>query len=260
MRSLILLFAALLAFGCSDDDERPPALVCQGTECHGPPIQGSGATTGDGDGGEPGTGGQGPIFSVSRFESDDFLTTGPFTSTAAILADGEGGRTLETSWNGFDPFTIEGLAERPFLFVEPEPGNDALPTLLSPALRSTVELPLARATVVESLLALSSVPLDLESDRAQVVLALVDATRNEPFAGATLSEATAQTVLYAASGSWSDAVTETDVTGLALLANVDAGPWPGRLTSIAVSGGAVGAIPLRTVSGAVTVLYIGIEP
>ncbi len=258
MRAAALL-VALIALGCSEDSDHPPVQACSGTQCHGPPVLGSGASTGSGVGGEGGSASGIPVFSVSRFESDDFLSTAPFTNLASVLADGEGGTTLEAAWNGLDPFAIEGLAEEPFVLVEPELGVDALPTMLRPALDGLVELPLVRATVLESILALSSQPLDLASDRAQVAITLIDVGTAQPISAATLAEPSAESVLYASSGTWSDADSETGPSGLAMLVNVEAGAWPGKLTSVAVTGSATGAIPLRVVSGAVTVLYVGIE-
>ena len=262
MRSILPL-AAILVLGCADDDGHPPVQACSGLECHGPPILGYGASTanpdGDSEGGAPGAA-QPPVFSVARFESDDFLATTAFAEPATVLADGEGGTTVEAAWNGLDPFAIAGLADTPFVLVEPEgSSSDALPTLLVPSLVSPVELPVVRATVMESILALSSVPLDLDGETAQLVLKLIDVNARQPISGAVLAEPSAETVLYAASGGWSDTAGETDATGLAVLASVPASAWPGRLISVAVSGTASGAIPLRVVAGAVTVLYVGIE-
>jgi len=259
VRLPLVLLVSVITLGCSDDDERPPVVPCSGIQCHGPPILGSGANDGSGDGGEAGQGNVLPVFSVTRFAGDDFLATTPYPEPAAVLADGEGGTTLEAEWNGVDPFALEGLSEAPFVLVDPDGGQDAVPTVLVPPLRGMVELPLVRATVLESILALSSQPLDVASDRAHLVITLINLGNQLPVAGATLTAQSAETVLYAAAGSWSDVVSETDSSGLSLLASVDAAPWPGKLISVAVSGAASAAIPLRAVSGAVTVLYVGIE-
>jgi hypothetical protein len=260
-----LLLAGLLALGCSDDASRAPVAECTGSHCATPPIQGVGANTGEG--GEPGVGGDGGAggdgvitVSVTRFESDDFTTLGAFSEPAQILADGEGGATVEAHWDGLQPLALEGLAEEPFFLVSPaQLGSDALPTLLRPRLDGAVSLPLVRASVVDGLVALSSLPLELDAQRAVLILALVDAASLAPIQGAVLTEPSADTVLYGASGSWSDTVTETDSSGTAAFVNLQAAEWPGKLTSVAVSGSVSGAIALRSVAGAVTVLRLAIE-
>lgn len=264
MRSRALLFAGWLSIGCSADHERAPVQPCVGPDCQGPPTQGSGANGSGGGEAGAGSGGDGtgspPVFAVSRFEGDDFHTTAPFGEPALVRADGRGGTTLEADWNGVDAFELEGLTEQPFLLVTPlQDGTDALPTLLAPRLTGSVELPVVRATVLDGIRALSSLPLDAVPGAAHLVLQLVDVQSSTPIAGLTLAETTAATVLYAAAGSWSDAVTTTDVTGLAVLADVEAADWPGRLTSVSVSGEVLAAIPLRAVSGAVTVVRVGLS-
>jgi hypothetical protein len=86
------------------------------------------------------------------------------------------------------------------------------------------------------------------------VFQIGDAETHVPLAGATVTAAGSEVVLYADGGTWSDAVTETDPTGLVLIVNAPAAVWPGRLSTLTVSGAALGSVPYRAVADAVSVV------
>jgi hypothetical protein len=197
-------------------------------------------------------------FTVTRFEGPDFFITAPYPSGATLKAERSGGGESEGTWTGTGTVTLERLLSGTFVLVTPtDSTQDALPTVLglpdNPEVEP-LELPLVRATVLDAIFALPTLPLVPIAGRAQVVFRVDDVQTRLPRAGATISAAGAEVVLYADGGTWSDAVTETDPTGLVLIANVPAGPWPGRLSTITVSGAVLGSVPYRAVEDAVSVL------
>jgi len=72
----------------------------------------------------------------------------------------------------------------------------------------------------------------------------------------SVTATTAEDVLYGASGGFSDVATETDDTGVVVLANVPAAAWPGALVNLSFSGARSSGSKVPAVSGAVTVATI----
>ena len=196
-------------------------------------------------------------FSVTRFESDDFLITAPFTGAAQLLGEREGGGNVRADWAGSGTVRLAPLTDRAFVLVTPaDTTGDALPTLLRLPTTDAdaLELPLVRATVLDGILSLATVPLELLPNRAQVILELRDSRTRQPLSGAGVTAPSAEAIFYADGGTWSDAVEVTDPTGLVRFVNVAAADWPGELASITVTGPVAGSLPYRAVAGAVTVL------
>jgi hypothetical protein len=121
------------------------------------------------------------------------------------------------------------------------------------------DLALGHATTLDLIYDLSSVALARDSTKAQLILRLVDKTSTAadppPLAGIRVS-VTAEATLYGASGGFSSIVTETDPTGVVVLANVGGGEYPGALVHLEFSGARAGGANVRAVTGAVTLTTI----
>jgi hypothetical protein len=243
--------------------------ACTGTECSGPVLGqpgggGAGADGGATNAGSAGEGGEtATLYSVTRFDGEAFDRTSPYAEAAQVLVERAGGGPAEEAlWSGSEGFELPDAAPSAFVLVTPADAMvDATRTLsripANPA--ESEELVLVRPSTIEAILALAAQALEQEAGRAQVVIRLREAQTGTPIAGARLSLPSAQTVLYAANGTFSDAVSETDSSGLALLINVSAGAWPGELGSITISGSVISSTPVRAIADAVTVLSIEIE-
>ncbi len=258
-----LLLPLFLVASCGDSDHLAPAESCRTPDCTTPNTStGSGASNGTGASagaaaGETGDAGQRSVaLSVVRYDSETFDQTSPYEDSAGIVLEGVSG-TLQANWPGSGSIEVADAAPEAFVLVSPtDESADALPTVLRlPAsLPDTLAMPLVRATSVQAILAVSGLPIEQVPGRAQLVLRVRDGELGTPLAGVRVAEASAEAVLYAAGGVFSDAVSETDTSGLAVLVNVAADSWPGKLGSVTLSGAVLGSTPVRAVADAVSVL------
>ena len=277
VQGLLGLLAAggVSATACEQPKERVPS-VCVG-RCGFPSEEGGGLPQG-GRGGddenEGGEAGESPgvtlTSSVLLLNDLDFKSGGPFMDSAEIRVQKQGGGSVTGRWNGAsgnDPFRIEKVLEGRAVWALGTPAsalnNDALATLEpvrtdKPNSGGVVEadpFALVRASTMENIYDLLTVPITLDPSRAQIVLRVVT-DAGAGIAGIRVTAPSAEVVVYAASGAFSDAATETDNTGLVVLANTPGSEWPGSLVSVSFAGADTGAADLRVISGAVTVVSV----
>jgi hypothetical protein len=273
---LTLAFAvggAVLLAGCNEPTEREP-VVCVG-KCGFPGDEGGGLPQGgrggDGDGNQGGEAGESDGVTLTSqvllLNDLDFRNGGPFTESAEIRIQKAGGGAVTGTWNGSEPFRIQNVLEGRAVWALGTPvaalNQDALPTLEpvrtdNPNSEGVVEadpFALVRASTMETIYDLLTVPITLDPSRAQVVLRVVNES-GAGIAGVRVTAPSAGVVIYAASGAFSDAETQTDLTGLVVLANAPAGAWPGSLLSVSFAGAETGAAELRAIAGAVTVVSV----
>lgn len=269
--SIGVLIGLLWALGCSDGRGMPDPAVCQG-ECGSGAEGVVGASTGSGGtGGSSGSSGASgssntPVElggTVLRLNDLDFGSSPAeaYRDAARVTAEGAAAVSVSVDYNGFDPFVLTGVrrAEQVWTLVEPADSSaDAMPTLqplftLDAASSGALELDVAllRESVLDAAYSVVPNPVVVEPSRAQVVLLFLDG--DDPIPGVSVSAPTAARVIYAAGGTYSDDATETDDTGLVLLANLPAGDWPGSAVQVTVSGAAVGSFATRIVADAVTI-------
>jgi hypothetical protein len=273
-----LLVAWASGFGCVSSSEPPPS-TCVG-DCGLPPDIGVGlpppnGSAGAGDTGDTDAGtSQGVVLTGNVLILNDdlnFSTGALFTDAVDIKTDGANGIAVTGTWDGSDPFVIQGVQEAAPVWVSATPesatADDALPALEpvstdSPDAtnRVSVSLGLVHASTIDHIFDLSSVPLTADPTLAQVILLLVSqasgAGTPPPLPGITVTAPSAQNVLYGASGSFSDIATATDATGVVVLANLPATAWPGALVSLEFSGARTSGTQVRAVTGAVTLATI----
>lgn len=264
--------AVAMLSGCEEPIERDPP-VCVG-KCGYPADEGGGLPQGgrggddEGEGGEAGeSDGVTLTSNVILLNDLDFRSGGAFTDSAEIRVQKAGGGSVTGTWNGSDPFRIEKVLEARTVWALGTPSaalnNDALATLEpvrtdKPNSDGVVEaepFALVRASTMENIYDLLTVPITLDSGRAQIVLRLVN-DAGAGMAGVRVTAQSAEVVVYAASGGFSDAEMQTDNTGLVVLANTPASAWPGSLVSVSFAGSDTGATELLVVAGAVTVVSV----
>lgn len=270
---------SLSVSGCSDDEERarPDTSTCT-RNCYTPPVgwmmpSGGDGGTGGG-GGTAGLGGreEGVTLTglVGLLSDDDFELADPFGESVELRAPAANGVSVTGLWNGnvSEPFVLEDVKSEPLLWVHGEPqtsGNDALPTLEPMAtdmpdedgvVNSDVPFVLVRASVIDQIFSVLASPIERDQSQGQVVLQVVGGTPPTGLAGVTVSAPAAGLVIYAINSSFSEIPTETDSSGLVVLANVPSSAWPGTLVDVAFTGAAVSATELRVVNRSVTLVTV----
>ena len=270
--SFALCGSALLS-ACNEPTERDP-VVCvgkcgyPGEEGNGVPQGGRGGDDEENEGGAAGESDGVTLTSHVILLNDlDFRNGGPFTDPAEIRVQKAGGGSATGPWNGTDPFRIENVLEGRAIWALGTPSaalnNDAVATLQpvrtdNPDSDGVVEadpFALVRASTMENIYDLLTVPITLDPARAQIVLRVVNDS-GAGLAGVRVTAPSAEVVIYGASGAFSDGETQTDNTGLVVLANTPASPWPGSLVSVSFAGADTGASDLRVIAGAVTVVSV----
>lgn len=183
-----------------------------------------------------------------------------FVEPADLRAQGQNG-VVQGRWNGSDPFSLDGLPRNGAVWTEVTPlAGDALVTLqpmntLEQGSPDIVQRRLAVVSASEIDFALGTIssPSTPDPRRAQAVLV---ATENDvPTSGVSVSAVGVEAVIYVDSGVYSDVATETDGSGVVLLANV-AVPSTGAII-VRYEGEVAGSAELRLVAGAVTYGGIG---
>jgi hypothetical protein len=285
-RRRALVFAAGLyaaagggSFGCAKEEERPPPETCLGANCGHPPgnvgsIPGSGGSSGgtDNDGGEAGDpAGVTLTGTVALLLDDEFVRADPFPEPVDLRAESADGSNATGLWTGnvSDPFSIENVQHARATWVYGVPrgsGSDALPTLepmrtdepdADGVVESEEPFVLARESVLEQIYGVLSTPIDIDPTKAQIVLKLY--TDDDPPRGAEGIRVTAPqagVVIYAINGAFSEIPTETDSTGLVVLANAAGSSWPGALIDVSFSGEQMSAVEVRAITGAVTIASV----
>jgi len=257
---------ALLLVSCADDPERTPATCVDCGYSVGAGMglpDGSGGSGGEAASGSGATAGEAVTLTGRVALVDDVgLEAGPlFPDPAAIRVEGQSGASVVGTWDGAEPFSIENVAFGPevWLLSTPPVNGLALPTLelldtTQPNMDRvvTADVAVVSQELIDTVLSLLSVPVFRNEEAAQIILRIED-TEGDPLAGVTVIARSAEVVAYGASGSFSDIATETDSSGLVLIANVPATVWPGSLVGVTFAAGALqGGADVRVVTGGVT--------
>lgn len=267
----------LFALGCAGEKERPSPPTCVGEHCGsskiiGAGMNGSGGTEGVG-GADAGTAQSVVLTGNVLVLNDDFdFATGTYLNdTVNLETDGSNGLPATGIWDGINPFVIANTPAAAPVWVYANPPNavadDALPGV-EPVNTETpdangqvnADIALVHASAIEQIFDLASVPLTMDTTRAQIILLLETeagaGATPVPLAGENAQSASATNVIYAASNSFSDVATVTDNTGVVVLANVTAAAWPGAVIDVQFSGARTSGAQIRAVSGAVTLATI----
>jgi hypothetical protein len=201
-----------------------------------------------------------------EFVDDQFDSSVPFTGTATLVAEGSQGGTTTASWNGVDPFQLGDFKREQgvtWVLVSPAPNRGVLPTL-HPVRTGSVrraDLGLVRSDNLDLILLLLTVPLERLPERAQLVLRFTDPESITGGAeGVRVVLPEAEFTSYAVEGTWSDLETATDPSGLVLLGNISAAPFPGSIERVSLAGALTGTLDVRVVAGAVSVVEVAPPP
>ena len=264
MRALAPLVAGLVLVACGQEIDHPdtaPACDPAVLDCRtgGNPEIGSGS---DNAGGADSGGDSVASFSgqVLAFGDDYFDQGTVFSGKAQVSATGESGSRVTGAYDGA-AFQLEGVLKTAvnWFLVEPE-GTGTLPTLTAVDTRAIMSdalvVGLASSLDLDAMFGNSGT--DRSSERAQVVLHVVDAqNRSVPGMQGVIS-ATPEITEYRLVSAWvkDDAGTNsTDDSGMLFFGNVQVGTALTK-TTIALSGSATARVDLDIKSGAVTVVTV----
>lgn len=263
-----LTLAPVLAACQQEVEERPPSAPgCNGPRCV--PVGGLPPSNGSGSGGrsagEGGTDGGGESSeltgSIRELVDDGFHASQPFTGIAKLSAEGATGGLVTTSWNGVDPFGLNGVkrSSATWILVAPERSQGVLPTIhpVDTRQRPEVDLGLVRADNLDLVFLLLTVPGERLSGKGQLILAFVErASSGGGKNGVRVALPEAEFISYASQGTWSELETETDTSGLVVLGNIPAPPFPGITKQVKLGGTRSGTIDLRIAADAVSLVEV----
>jgi hypothetical protein len=265
-RSSILAFVFAASVGCSPEAEKPPPPTCAncGTSDPGiiggvPPIDGSGGAAGDSGSGDTPVRLEGEVRILNDIAA---FAAALFMEPAELLVEGQND-DVRGRWTGLEPtFVLDGVQRAPATWAQATPGVEALRTLqpintLSPNSAGVVTtvLTVVRTSELDAAFASLTMPITRDQTRAQAILvALKD---KQPASGVRVTVLGVESVIYLDNGAFSDAATVTDRSGMFLLANVPAVPWPGTGVVVTLSGAVTGRFDLRLVTGGVTLGGVG---
>jgi hypothetical protein len=255
-------------WACQNDVERFPRAGCNGEDCPIMPPFSGGGTAPRLDTGLPDV----PADAVAQlsgtvqvFSGDDFQNTSLFPGTAEIRAEGPAGGEVITTFDGRNPFLLEGVRFDRHVWitaVPASPPDQALPTLMAFDTTQTdpVVVTLVRGLTLDSIYSVITTPITRTAGTGQVVLRFVnDAATPSPLSGvrATLNDAEAR--IYDTGGGFSDIESETGTLGLALFANVPA-VASGSEHTVRIEGISSLSVKVRVAADTATFALIQLSP
>jgi hypothetical protein len=260
--------------GCGSERDRPPpvSLACPKDDpsCSALAASGSGAPTQQPDVGLAGAAGAeaGAILTgtVLELTRDDFAEPTALGEVVQVFAQGPGGVTVATEFDGEGDFRLEGIApDSPvWVGVSPSSSSTDLLTTLQPVdvvSEAGAELVVAHVSTVELIFGLLTEPAARDPGQAQVLLRFVDAGHAGVAGVSVLTDPMAERVIYRAAGTWSEEVSVTDGEGLVMLANLVAYELPGGQVPVSVETVAgTSVIWPRVAQGALTLMTVLVAP
>ena len=261
-----------LASACQKSDEHPPFAAACETNCS--PLPGISVGTGRAGAGptpdsDAGTGtleGQ-----VLLLTDDSFVRAQLYTKGATVSADGASGSPVTASWNGADPYFLDGVSRvaTNWVSVKPEQvGGDALLTYQAVRTNqvSNVDLALVSGSTLDSIFTAVS---SLRSPSAgQVVLFFNSAGTSAPLSGLHAAMPKAQLGIYSGANRWvlDDGNAVTNQSGLVVFGNVDPANSSGtqlvtvtRAATGSTPAAAAGQFAVKVVEGAVTIATVSVQ-
>jgi hypothetical protein len=266
----VILALSALAAGCQKEDDHPAfAAGCQ-VNCK--PVTGIsiGTTPGtpittpaDLDGGSGSLTGQ-----VLQLTDQSFVNTALYSKTATVAADGASGASVTGTWDGADPYTLDGVASEAINWVSVKPDQaqgDVLLTYQAVATKSVsmVDLNVVSATTLDAVF--TAVSAIRSPAFGQVVLFFRSIGTGAPLAGLHVTITTAQVAAYASSTGWTldDDTAVTNASGLVVFGNVETtGVQTVTITRAATATAAAvqgGTFSVKVVEGAATLANVSVQ-
>jgi len=192
---------------------------------------------------------------------DDASATAWGDGTRVTFA-GAGTASVTEEFTGTSLYSMSGVLQSPRTraLLEPLVTGDVLPTLrfIDTRIATNRALNLVRSTSLDLALSQLSFAPTVNTQSAQIVLAAIDPDTSLPLAGVKIKAAAAQFIAYQLpSGAWSDLVSETGTSGLAMLVNVTVAATGSTFIDASASGAYTGSFQIEARPGTVTFDRIG---
>jgi hypothetical protein len=270
--ALVLTLVGLLS-GCQKSEEHPPYAAGCEKNCPLLPVVSVGIGSGSGGSSNPdsdaGTGTlQGDVLLLN---DDSFVHATLYPTGATVTADGASGSPVTGTWDGADPFMLDGVAQVAANWVSVKPNlatGDALLTYQAVQTNqvSNVDLAMVSATTLDGIF--TGVSSVRSPDSGQVVLFFRSAGTSAPLAGLHVTMASAQAAIYATTSGWvlDDGTAVTNQSGLVVFGNVEPANSTGtqlitvtRAATATAAAVAAGQFMVKVVQGAVTIASVGVQ-
>lgn len=270
-----LLGVVLVTLACQEPDKHPPLISpCDpGQRCSlgvgqlgGAAMGGSTGAGGSSTAGTAGSGSGRLTGSVVDLVDDGFVASIPFGDSAIIEGQASNGAVLSTTFNGQAPFTLLGVepAVPSWISVRPSNGTGNLRTLhpVATNIDRSVELGLVRADTLDEMFGVLTVPAQLATATAQIVLAftVTQGASTSGAVGVQVALPDSAFVAYKSGAVWSSDLPGTDSSGLAVLGNVPGVAFPGTTKRIFLGGSSSGFIDVRVAADAVSLVAVPLSP
>lgn len=269
MRAWLVTAAALILCGCSEDDDRPAYQACGSQQCVGTP--GGGSTPRSDAGSDSDAGGPTAVSITGQIR---LLDGDLFDVERYVVLPGGAEVGFEAAAGGFTTvqvtsgvFTVEDVAVGSGIWASVRPRSlvDALATVQPIDTRAADSNPVrrdllvVRASAIDGMLSVLSLPTVRGEGLAHAVLRFVDGATNAPVVGVSISARDAETVAYDSDQGWSDLALGSGARGLVLWANVTALPMPGTEHVLPISGAAQGSVAVQLAADAVTFMTVALS-
>ncbi len=269
----VLAFGSLL--GCQKQDDHPPFVAdCEDFCSPKPGISiGTGSPSSGGSTSNPDTdGGTGTLTGQVLLLSDQtFANAALFADGATVSADGATGTPVTGTWDGADPYTLEGVAVVSTNWVSVKPnlvGGDPLLTYqaVQTSAVNTVNLGVIQASTLDALF--TSLSTLRSPNFGQVVLFFRSTGTGTPLAGLHVAMSSADFAAYRSGTAWTldDGTAVTDQNGLVVFGNVQPANSTGTqaVTVTRAASGSMQAMPegtfaVKVVEGAATIATVNVQ-
>jgi hypothetical protein len=247
---------ALWLVACGGDPEHPPNLASHG-------VGGGGNTTGGGSGGASGssTGGTGgapcdPDPTLGKTLSGNIIvydpvlaTKAPFVGNGTAVIEGVPCGWVQADFYGstdpVEPFVLAGAKPLPqswiHFFQHDKGTEDVVPTLQAVYTVNDLtlmdEFAFVRGSEIDALYASLGVERDPAKGTVLIQAVTVFGALKTPVSGAIVSTLGEAQIAYASGGSWALGAGPTDASGMAVLVNAAAEPFPGKSIGVHLEEG-----------------------
>ncbi len=212
-----------------------------------------------------------PEGQVLLLTDDTFVHAALYADGATVTADGASGSPVTGTWDGADPYSLDGVAAVPTNWVSVKPalvGGDPLLTYQAVQTNqvSNVDLALVSGDVLDGIFTAASTVRS--PDSGQVVLFFRSAGTGAALSGLHVTMASAQVALYQAASGWvlDDGTAVTNASGLVVFGNVEPANSTGTQTVVVTRAATTttaaadgGQFAVKVVQAAVTIATVAVQ-
>jgi hypothetical protein len=265
-RIRLLVVCGSLSACCGAEDRPPPAAACTGNCAVGTPRNpGSSGNGGEVDAGGSGEEDAGAVTTVAGavevMENEQFIARAAFAGEG-LVGGGSPSERVSGEFSGAT-YQLAGVLRDADVWMDVQATATTLDVLTTiqrvDSTAPPVDLAFVRSATVEGIGAGLLTPIELRSDRAHAVVRFVDAS-GQGVRGVTVTAPAGEAIAYdTGAGLFRDDQPETTESGLAIILNAQAIPFPGGATGLSYAATSSGATDVKLAQGAVTLLTVRVN-